>query len=945
MSLTTADQQQPVATAATTSIPAARKPSPIPSFTLQITKRNGDQVNAAAIALEECVERLKATPETVGSREDNKAKASTNGENTESPATKDDEADTKESSEKQQPLHELLYTAAQGCPHPLIAHYLDRVASLKVPSLEARLGLLLFHQADKTTKLRYCFSALDKEQLTVSDLQTLFRSILWALSCAVTTQQLVVVEGELEPPTKRTKRDTDTVSTKGMTEDHAELQSKSSISFDSVDDTALKKEVEEISVFAAQQVMEHAVDKPVDLVVFGDWYNGLGQQIVPWLELLQLSKWNLEKKPQEAAAPSTVPPPSLESPASLLTEASDSRAVLSFDFSDPHSPGTPLVVNIYEDNIVALRYLVERTGLSHITADDVYRSVFSMVPEGQSVLTKERFMSEYLRLFPSASYTALTPQEKEAFQEDFMEYFSVYEGLHDEDGKATTTVPEVNIRELTLGFCLFCSGNKSSKLALGFELLDTEQTGYLTEYQLLCYLKSYLSMLVATSFMTPLAKRQCRPKMTPERRKLMHDAVHRGAKWTLGYFMKSLPDEGTSGRFTFDSFANWYCVAGYNIAPWLELLDLKKVLPLAPDHETPLHLPPLHDIPLTEPRSRSMPRDRVSSLRRHHSGRRRGPAPEILFTFPLANGRSLVVLKEDATYVRQVVEQLGVLNVKPEQLWDAIASTVRRRRAKRKLDDGPDYVNMNTFVQCVMEICPKLSRKRSQPGESAPVFLSAGSTSEVLANFFQCFDLNQTDKVAIDELMGGLSLLCGGKKSTKLSFAFSIFDTRPGAHHKNSKLIHSLSGEDLFLFLRSILIITFSCCRQSLDMTDEMVGRCIADTANMICNDVMRYQWESKQLDRLDFDEFGQWYNDGGFERAPWLELLDLRKWVLVDNFDTLEKKVVSSSSSGELGTPSSLRLQADVPPPPPEDALDHAFFDENAIMQLDSVCNKLSSE
>ena len=57
------------------------------------------------------------------------------------------------------------------------------------------------------------------------------------------------------------------------------------------------------------------------------------------------------------------------------------------------------------------------------------------------------------------------------------------------------------------------------------------------------------------------------------------------------------------------------------------------------------------------------------------------------------------------------------------------------------------------------------------------------------------------DRVAVDKFMGGLSLLCGRKKSTKLAFSFSIFDTRPGAHDKKRKqsFVHSLSGEDLFL--------------------------------------------------------------------------------------------------------------------------------------------------
>eukprot|EP00957_Ditylum_brightwellii_P024344 1836474-Ditylum_brightwellii.AAC.1 len=31
------------------------------------------------------------------------------------------------------------------------------------------------------------------------------------------------------------------------------------------------------------------------------------------------------------------------------------------------------------------------------------------------------------------------------------------------------------------------------------------------------------------------------------------------------------------------------------------------------------------------------------------------------------------------------------------------------------------------------------------------------------------------------------------------------------------------------------------------------------------------------------FDDFAEWYTQGGYTSIPWLELLDLRKWVLAD--------------------------------------------------------------
>jgi Ca2+-binding EF-hand superfamily protein len=447
--------------------------------------------------------------------------------------------------------------------------------------------------------------------------------------------------------------------------------------------------------------------------------------------------------------------------------------------------------------------------------------------------------------------------------------------------------------------------------------------------------------------------------------------VESGARWTLSHFFEYLGTPapvGDQDRFSFESFASWYCSGGFNVAPWLELLDLNKVLSLLDDQHggspIPVVPPSSHGNHggrggvVTTARRPTVRRDRMSSLRRHHSARRNGvaPQPEILFTFPMAGGRSLVVLKDDAVYVREVVETLGLLTANPSATWMDLSTRVAKRRKPQK-DEVAIYVNQTTFVQAMQETVPTYCRKRHLGESGCP-----HSVPEILSNFFQCFDIDRCDNVALDELMGGLSLLCGGKKSLKLAFAFGIFDTRPGMNKKmpgEGTTVHSLSGEDLFLFLRSVLIVLFSCCRQSLDMSDDVVGRCICDTANVICNDVMRHQWETKHLDRLNFDEFGQWYNDGGFERAPWLELLDLKKWVLVDDFETLPKQApghpIGSSRPPPVShvamarqSPSSaarspkrspgLSLDDGIPPPPPEDELDDSFFDESNIMAMDSV-------
>jgi hypothetical protein len=37
------------------------------------------------------------------------------------------------------------------------------------------------------------------------------------------------------------------------------------------------------------------------------------------------------------------------------------------------------------------------------------------------------------------------------------------------------------------------------------------------------------------------------------------------------------------------------------------------------------------------------------------------------------------------------------------------------------------------------------------------------------------------------------------------------------------------------------------------------------------------------ELDHLNFDDFADWYTTKGYSCIPWLELLDLRKWVITE--------------------------------------------------------------
>src|SRR3546814_10952859 len=69
----------------------------------------------------------------------------------------------------------------------------------------------------------------------------------------------------------------------------------------------------------------------------------------------------------------------------------------------------------------------------------------------------------------------------------------------------------------------------------------------------------------------------------------------------------------------------------------------------------------------------------------------------------------------------------------------------------------------------------------------------------------------------------------------------------------------------------------FSCTRAGREM-DEW-------TQKGILRDITRNTWQefsgtmNVTSGMVSFEQFSQWYNAGGFEKAPWLELLDVKKW------------------------------------------------------------------
>lgn len=820
---------------------------------------------------------------------------------------------------------------------------------------------------------------LIKENATTSKLLnrtgavTLFFSILSAISVCVhggdgESQESTGIkseEKELESSEANARAPTPTLNNKSSekkgrnsTPSHAKNGTKTG---DWKSSHKTHKEIGEIATFAADNLMEFArnemkkgdettaaaddttnnanpdIEIMISFDTFGKWYNAGGYSLVPWLELLDLSKWDHHQQRHtnnySASSPSkrsrtninshygtpgfasmnemigsptslfaagarvgadatsfgrtTEPSPpytysGIQSFSAMFGEMNNSRTVVSFDFSGSSTADTDrpsgrqegFQIDVTEENLLMLQNLVHKTNLANLSPQQVEEVMMRHAHvekrrHGETVYVISRTQyNKFIRgIVPKEASNQFDPEEIQNFSNYFTNFFTCFDYSWSD-----LKNDEVNAKELMVGFSFLCAGNKSVKLAAAYETLDVERNGYLSQQELLSYLRSYLTMLAGISLLSPSKKNthQIRKRLMSDKRHDAFLAVENGAKWTLGHFLKVFDQEvlqnqrgSTRGNaVTFEDFAKWYTDGGYKIAPWLELLDLKKFLSLISD-----------------------------SARSNAAGAATNTA-EALFTFPLANDHSLVVLREDAVYVRQTVAELGLLSLMSDDIWAALYHDVssRAKDANKTVSSANVEVDQSTFVESMIRILTRTNRQK-QSGQLA-------KTTSTLKNLFSSFDLTQNNCVALNQLMCGLTMLCGGKKSNKLVFAFGLFDS----DEKNGKKKPSLGHDEFYFFFRSFLIVLFSCCYQSLDLSAEQVSKYISDTAKLVADNVMGY-WRAKKVNKVIFDQFSEWYNEGGYEIIPWLELLDLNKWVLADHQPAPQKQLpVAAPAPDHLG-------------------------------------------
>lgn len=271
---------------------------------------------------------------------------------------------------------------------------------------------------------------------------------------------------------------------------------------------------------------------------FGTWYNGTGFQLMPWIELINLNKWNYAfindtntGKPDEQQNSSE----SDEGDSDDSTEAF--TIVLYTHFST--SNASYLMVS----KRTSQRYC-------HISKElNLPGDIVTIFFEG----AEDGLISD--SAFDDISSTIFSAINKSEVKRGLSlnDFFSAF----DRAGEGSV----VDVVELAIGFTIFLEGSKSSKLALAFDLLDSDKDGVLSRRDVWRFFRSFLcGLLFVTGFISS----------DDYDIKFLLDA---SCVWLCDSLFSSIPDRNVA---YFDDIADWYSGSGFKVASWLELLDKKK---------------------------------------------------------------------------------------------------------------------------------------------------------------------------------------------------------------------------------------------------------------------------------------------------------------------------------------------------------------------------------
>ena len=237
--------------------------------------------------------------------------------------------------QKQQPLRNLLITAAQSTNNTLITNFLKQMDVRNMSIQEKQTSLLFFLDADKSTKLLAAFDIFGSSSSNNSNsggdtnkkkqgedeekdddggeskfvqrtgLISLFQSFLTSISSCVHGCDGDDT-GSVKDDEKKSASRASTPTVQNTSPAHTKKEGG-----DWKGSKTTLKEILQVATFAADNLIDFAKKEEnnnnasASFDTFGKWYNSGGFSLVPWLELLDLSKWDYTGHHGENHVPKT----------------------------------------------------------------------------------------------------------------------------------------------------------------------------------------------------------------------------------------------------------------------------------------------------------------------------------------------------------------------------------------------------------------------------------------------------------------------------------------------------------------------------------------------------------------------------------------------------------------------------------------------------------------
>lgn len=302
-------------------------------------------------------------------------------------------------------------------------------------------------------------------------------------------------------------------------------------------------------------------------------------------------------------------------------------------------------------------------------------------------------------------------------------------------------------------------------------------------------------------------------------------------------------------------------------------------------------LPPSSSFGSYSPRAHpgQSPRPPSSQPRQQRSGEcTANPLKFHLVTYEEHGGYMLSISQLRIRQLRRVLEETGLHDLDAEKSCNEIFSQARTKSSANSASKC-STLSKKGFDTAMRKLIPALApRGRNKSGNSETQRILTG----VLDDIYYSFDRQGSGKPSAIEVACGFTVLCRGKKSDKLEFAFEILDK-----NKRGRLSQQEMTNFFQSFLTVLLSISFSSSLENdpaVDTLSTMKGsQCERSFSTVVKAGTAGANWAAGSVfsgfqnkqgngdNSMSFDDFADWYTNIGFSSIPWLELLDMHKWVM----------------------------------------------------------------